>query len=338
MRRLACARRLPGTLGVSHDRGKVSSVVRSSTVGITCLFLFAVSQGLRDAFFGSIFQSVSFLFVAALAFSLTCILFISASLVRRPQDLKRFAAAPVPFLSLNVTTAAAWLGFFYGLRHLEPAVVATLYNGIGSLVVLLVGQFGWKAAKTETSFLERLFFAGVATALAALVFVVLSGQSGLPTSGSAADGVAIAVVMVAGSMITIGHMIARWFNDAGVHSDAVQGMRFLLTLIAAVILEILLGAPAAGPSIEAVPLLAVAAFALIVTPSFLVQLGISRTTPLTVNVFRALGPVFVFGVQQFDGRLRFSGATLLCILAFCVCAIGASVSRGWIEARQPPNP
>ena len=293
---------------------------------------------MRDAFFGSIFQSVSFFFVAALAFSLTCVVFIAASVVRRPQDLRRLAAAPVPFLSLNLTTAAAWLGFFYGLRHLEPAVVATLYNGIGSLVVLLLGSVGWKAAKAESSLLERLFFAGVAAALVALVLVVLSGQSGLPTSGFATEAIALAVVIVAGSMITIGHMIARWFNDAGVHSDAVQGTRFLLTLIAAVILETLLGESAARPSIEAVPLLAIAAFALIVTPSFLVQLGISRTTPLTVNVFRALGPVFVFAAQQFDGRLRFSGATLLCILVFCACAIGASVSRGWLEARKPANP
>jgi drug/metabolite transporter (DMT)-like permease len=293
---------------------------------------------MRDAFFGSIFQSVSFLFVAALAFSLTCVVFITASVVRRPQDLQRLTAALVPFLALNATTAVAWLGFFYGLRHLEPAVVATLYNGVGSLVVLLLGSVGWKAAKAESSLLERLFFAGIAAALVALALVVLSGQSGLPTSGIATEAIALAVVMVAGSMITVGHMIARWFNDAGVHSDAVQGTRFLLTLIAAVILEALFGESAARPSIEAIPLLAIAAFALIVTPSFLVQLGISRTTPLTANVFRALGPVFVFAAQQFDGRLRFSGATLLCILVFCVCAVGASASRGWLEARQPANP
>jgi drug/metabolite transporter (DMT)-like permease len=325
-------------LGVSHNQGKERHTIRPSTVGLACLFLFAVSQGLRDAFFGSVFQSVSFLFVAILAFGLTCVVFIGVSIVRRPQDLKRLAAAPVAFSCLNITTAAAWLGFFYGLRHLEPAVVATIYNGMGSLVVLLAGTLGWKAAKAESSLLERLFFVGVAAALAALVIVVLTGQSGLPTSRVGTEAVALAVVMVAGSMITIGHMIARWFNDAGVHSDAVQGTRFLLTLAAAAILEVLLGEPGTRPSIEAVPLLAVAAFALIATPSFLVQLGISRTTPLAVNVFRSLGPVFVFAVQQFDGRLRFSGATLICILVFCVCAVGASVLRGWIEAKQPINP
>lgn len=312
--------------------------IRPSTVGLACLFLFAISQGLRDAFFGSVFQSVSFLFVAILAFGLTCTVFIGVSTVRRPQDLKRLAAEPVAFSCLNLTTAVAWLGFFYGLRYLEPAVVATIYNGMGSLVVLLVGRLGWQMAKAESSLLERLCLAGVAAALVALAIVVLTGQSGFSTAPLATEAVALAVVMVAGSMITIGHMIARWFNDSGVHSDAVQGMRFLLALGAAVVLEALLGEPAARPSIEAVPILAVAAFALIVTPSFLVQLGISRTTPLAVNVFRSLGPVFVFAIQQFDGRLRFSGATLICIVVFCVCAVSASVLRGWAETRHAVDP
>jgi drug/metabolite transporter (DMT)-like permease len=311
--------------------------MRSSVVGLLCLFLFALSQGLRDAFFGNVFQSVNFLFVAALAFGLTCAVFIGVSAARRPQDLNRMRAEPPAFWGLNLTTAAAWLGFFFGLRHLEPAVVATLYNGVGSLVVLLAGNLGWQTARAESSALEKLLFAGIAGALAGLVAVVFVGRSGLATSDLAIAAVALAAVILGGAMITVGHMISRWFNDAGVHSDALQGTRFLLAFGAALLLETLLGEPEGRPQLEAVPLLALAAFVLIVAPSFLVQLGVSRTTPLSVNVFRALGPVFVFAVQQFDGRLRFSGATLVCIFAFCVCAIGASVLRGWKEASASPG-
>ncbi len=134
-------------------------------------------------------------------------------------------------------------------------------------------------------------------------------------------------------MITLGHLISRWFNDAGVHTDAVLGTRFLLTLGAAAVLEIVWGASSTRPALGALPFFAVAAFLLIVTPSLLVQIGVSRSSPLAVNVFRALGPVFVFAFQQFDGRLRFSGAILSCIVSFCLCAVGVSVFRGWREAR-----
>ncbi len=51
-------------------------------------------------------------------------------------------------------------------------------------------------------------------------------------------------------------------------------------------------------------MLLLAAFALIAFPSFSLQLGLARASPLAVNNMRALGPVFVFGVQQFDRNNR----------------------------------
>jgi hypothetical protein len=71
-------------------------------------------------------------------------------------------------------------------------------------------------------------------------------------------------------------------------------------------------------------------------PSFMLQLGIARASPLAVNVMRSLGPVFVFALQQFDGRLRFSGATLACVASFCLFAGGASILRGWREVTRDP--
>ena len=135
-------------------------------------------------------------------------------------------------------------------------------------------------------------------------------------------------------MITMSHVFARRFNDKGVGSDAVFGTRFLLTLTAAALLEVMIGSPSTRPSIATVPYLTVMAFALVVIPGFMLQLGIARASPLSVNVFRALGPVFVFAVQQLDGRLRFSGATLGCVIAFCICAVTASF-LGWSEAKRP---
>jgi SAM-dependent methyltransferase len=51
-----------------------------------------------------------------------------------------------------------------------------------------------------------------------------------------------------------------------------------------------------------------------------------------------LGPVSVFGVQQFDARLKFSGATLLRIAGFCSFAIAASILRAWSEVRDESIP
>jgi len=310
-----------------------SKAMSSSAVGLACLLFFALSRGVQDAFFGNVFQSVSFLLVGVLAFGASTLCFSVVAFLRQPRDLAKPFTSPAAFAGLNVTTAAARLGFFYGLKRLEPAVVATLYNGVGPLTVLGLGALGWTTAKRRPSAGEWFCYLGIAGTLAALVVVVLANRSGLSISNIVPQAAALAVVVAGGAMITIGHMIARWFNDTGVSSAAVMGTRFLLTLLLAATAELTVGEAAMRPSAGSLPFLAAVAFALITIPSFMLQLGIARTSPLAVNAMRSLAPVFVFVVQQVDGRLRFSGATLICVVSFCIFATGASVLRGWSEAR-----
>jgi hypothetical protein len=167
-----------------------------------------------------------------------------------------------------------------------------------------------------------------------LVFVVMTDRSGVTESNPFTQGAALLAVAVGGVTITISHLIARWFNDRGVGSDAVTGTRFVLTFCISAAIEATIGQPMTRPPLAAVPLLALTAFAVVTIPSFSLQLGIARASPLAVNIMRSLGPVSVFAVQQFDGRLKFSGATLLYIAGFCIFAIAASVLRAWSEVRE----
>ena len=148
---------------------------------------------------------------------------------------------------------------------------------------------------------------------------------------------ALLAVIVGGMTIAASHLVARHLNDSGIGSNALMGARFVGAFVAALAIELFSGRAALHPHIDALPLLALMAFAIITIPSFFLQLGIARASPLTVNVMRALGPVCVFTVQQFDGRLQFSTATLLCILAFSGFAILASIIRGYGVIRRPPN-
>lgn len=305
----------------------------SSVTGLLCLLGFALSQGLRDAFFGNVFQSVSFFIVAALAFGLATLVFGLLTLVRRPADFRMLVAHPVTFVALNVTTAIAWLSFFFGLKHLEPAVAATLYNGSGPIAVLLFGALQWTTA-AERVRSETVCYVGIALALAALAYVVLSGRSGLPVSNPIVVAIALLTVVGGGITIAASHLIARQLNDLGVGSNALMGTRFIAAFWAALVIGTMMGDLSKPAEPEALPVLAGTAFGLIAIPSFLLQLGIARASPLTVNVMRALGPVCVFAIQQFDGRLAFSTATFLCVLAFSGFATLASFLRAYAEIRQ----
>jgi len=310
-------------------------VVPSALVGLGCLLFFAVAQAVRDAFFGNVFQSISFFVVAILAFGGSTVVFGGWAWLREPKEVRALVNHTRLFLSLNATTAAAWIMYFFALKNVEPAIVNTLYTGIGSITVLMLSGFGISIARrADTGWLELIGHFGVLASLTAIAAVAALGQSGL---GGQPVGIRIAAVVTAvmgGAIIAISHMIARRLGDLGIGSVLLMGLRFPLTLGIAVAAELALGQAHARPALEALPLLALAAFGLIVIPSFFLQLGVARTSPLTVNVMRALGPIFVFAAQQFDGRLRFSGATLSCILAFTLFAILTSLLRGWAEARQ----
>ena len=70
----------------------------------------------------------------------------------------------------------------------------------------------------------------------------------------------------------------------------------------------------------------------------LALLGIARTSPLTVNTIRALGPVLVFGLQFADERIAFAPATLAGIVLFCVSILSATAFRARAEAFATVRP
>ena len=111
--------------------------------------------------------------------------------------------------------------------------------------------------------------------------------------------------------------------------------RFGLTLLVALAFEASGTRGLAGwPAPDALASLVGLAFVLIVVPSFCLQLGVARTSPLAVNVMRALAPVCVFAVQQVDDRLHFSGPSLACIAAFSGFAMLSAVQRACAETRR----
>jgi drug/metabolite transporter (DMT)-like permease len=227
------------------------------------------------------------------------------------------------------------MAYFFALKHLEPAIVTTLYTGMGSLAVLALSGMGVSmAGNVKVGWLERIGYIGVFSSLVAVAAVALAGESGLKGQPLGHTAIAVSAATIGGAIIAVSHMIARRLGDLGVGSNALMGLRFPLTLGVAIVAEVALGHAQGRPDLQAFSLLAIAAFGLIVIPSYFLQLGVARTSPLTVNVIRALGPVFVFAVQQLDGRLRFSGATLACILAFVCFTALTSALRGWIEARD----
>ncbi|MCC7425463.1 MAG: hypothetical protein IT557_01030 [Alphaproteobacteria bacterium] len=295
---------------------------------------FVLLSAVRDVYFSGLFQGLGFWGVILLAFGLSSAMLLAVA-AATPRDIALLLRHPWPVAVVNGATALAWIGFFHGLKVLEPAIVNTVYNGMGPLTIVVVA---WRAARRPGAVaapVGAMLRVRQAAALAlgatilALGLVVVSGRSGVASGPPWRDLLGLGGAAAGGVAISVGHLYARQLSDAGVTEAGVFGARFLLAVAIAAAAEAASGGAVLSGALgaRATLLLAGAALALVVMPSFLLQFAVSRTDPLPLNVIRALGPVLVFAAQRVEGRVGFSGWTLACILAYCTIAIGGALAE-----------
>lgn len=293
--------------------------------------LFCLSQAFRDVYLGNAFQRVDFLAVILLAFIPSTIFFAALSWWRTPQDWRRIGTQSRTILAMNVTTGLAWTSYFFGLTHLEPAAVNTLHSGIGPLTVIALGLAGFAlAGKVAMGRFEAACHIGVAVTLVAIWVVVIAGWSGLGSSGARA-WTALALLVLSGASITISHLYSRRMAEAGFGADTITAVRYGFIMIGAALALLWNGRPTGIEGIADATILGIAAALLIALPLYILQIGVARTPQLTAHVIRSLGPVFVFALEQFDGRVKLSVPILILILIYSVFVIAANMVRGWKE-------
>lgn len=305
----------------------------SRFLGPGLVVLFAISQAFRDVYFADLFQGIDFFAVILMAFSVSALLFCAVTLTRDRTGFAKLRGEWRALIWMNITTALAWCCYFFSLTHLQPSIVNTLHSGVGPLTVIILSGLGLHIAKpSRVKRAEYVCYAGLAASLGFLWWVVLAGHSGLAAQSLYVTLAALALLVVSGASITISLLLSKRLNDRGIGADAITASRYIL--IIAVALVVMVGGQRSsgiGSSHEFIILL-VATTILIVLPLYALQVGIGRTAPLTAHVIRSLGPVFVFALELFDGRIAYAPLTLAGIAAYSVFSIVGNVVRGWGEA------
>jgi hypothetical protein len=301
-------------------------------LGPLLVFVFTLSQSVRDVYFGSVFQRLDFLLVILLAFSWSTVIFAATTLIRAPSDFAKLRAQSGPMIAANITTAIAWISFFFALTHVDPAICNTIHSAMGPLTVVILGARGVTLAKLGAiGRIEYAGYVGIAVSVAALWWVVLGGFSGLALTNLTASVAGLALLSVSGISITISLLYCKRLQDRGIGADAVTAARYLLLILFAGTAVLWQGNFDSVDTPRQFTVLSAATTVFIVLPLFAYQLGIGRTTPLTAQVIRALGPVFVFAVEQSEGRLHYSLPTLACILVYSTSVIVSNIAHGWAD-------
>lgn len=299
------------------------------------VLVFCLSQAFRDVYFANIFQGLDFFAVIAIAFGLSAVIFGALTAARSPGDFAKLREHLATVAAMNITTALAWTCYFFGLKHLEPSIVNTVHSGMAPLTVIGLAAVGIRITKQETvGSREYVCYAGLALSLVCLWWVVLSGNSGFHGQSTASNLLGLTLLLVSGSSITISLLFSKRLHDHGLSAEGVTAVRYLLIIVIAAGIEAFKGWPESLGAPAALATISVAATILIVLPTFALQIGIAHTASLTAQVIRALGPVCVFVLEQYDHRLSYSWPTLACIIAYSVFAIAANIVHGWRD--RPP--
>jgi drug/metabolite transporter (DMT)-like permease len=308
----------------------------SGMLGPLLVLIFTLSQAFRDVYFGGVFQKFDFFAVILLAFSLSTVMFAGMALVKSSGDFLAMRGQGVTILTANLTTAAAWSSFFFALTYLDPSIVNTIHSAMGPLTVVGLSAFGITLAKSGSiGRVECAGYAGILASVALLWWVVIGGHSGLASRSLSASIAGLALLSVSGVSITVSLLYCKRLQDRGVGAQALTAVRYIALILLAGAMTFWSGKFSNFNAVSEVATLSIASIALIVIPLYAFQVGIGRLTPLTAQVIRALGPVFVFALEQFDGRMRYSMPVLACIVLYSLSVIVSNLARGWRD--NPPS-
>lgn len=228
-----------------------------------------------------------------------------------------------PLVKLNIASSVTFMGFYFALKYIEPAIVSSLEMGIGPIFILillfmqrkpmLIGQ--WAIAF------------GTFLSCGVLICAVLAGQSGvgMQLSSEMVLGVIASILCGAGAVMCT--VYSKQLSEIGWTSSMILAKRFIGVVVVSFILTFDLIIPYFKDNIVWILLVTVVG---VMLPMYLLQKGIQYTNTFLVMMFLSFVPVFTFAIQLLDARIQFSALTFIGVVLLFICG----VSSIFIENRK----
>jgi drug/metabolite transporter (DMT)-like permease len=295
--------------------------------------------------YGSMLTGVSSpLFVFA-SFSITGVLFLSATRTMPRRDLGLM-------LALNAATAAAFMLFFFALKQIEPAIVGALEIAVGPIAALAV-----MAARGQglPSSRQLVVCGGVVAGCGLLTAAALTGAGIARDASSFLTLAAVVASVLSGVSSTAVALISKALQARGWTSGEILAHRCYIVVLASGMIALADdgGAEAAFDASSAFLIVAIALIG-VTAPLFLLQAGLRRCDPFDVMVTMAALPVVTFVLEGFTDAYAWSWLTALgtcCVALFVVADMvqparaaqpggklsGAGPDRSWPRAPDLPE-
>jgi drug/metabolite transporter (DMT)-like permease len=265
--------------------------------------------------------------VAALTFAISTVLFLLVALAGGARRLGALTRWPREIVGINVTSATAWIAFFYALQNLEPALVQVMWAGSGPLTLGALERAGVSLVeRARLGALDRWCLAavGVMVALAGAVALL-----GLSATDQRSATLGVGLTLLSGAAISINILLCKRLHERGVAPAPLLSVRFIGVVMVALALAPFVRTGESLWSSSALPTVAGVTLLLIVLLLYLNQRGLALASPMTVRIVHAAGPVLVFAIQLLEGRLPASPWSLAVIVGYSASAMLSATARQW---------
>ncbi len=236
----------------------------------------------------------------------------------------KLEGASKDILWLNVTTTLSWIGFYFALKELEPAVQGAIVLGFGPLFTgFLIKIFRPKAPATRWEIIAGI---GVLLSMIFLGVVSLNGQSALPNLSGHSLTVGVIAALIAGLGVSGNTVFSKRLSDRGMTARQIMAVRFFMLLVISFI-AILIRRPECSLVCSSPWLVLVIAGLGVILPLYLLQRGIVLSEPMVVALLLPMAPVMTMLFQWMDPRLHFSGLSLLGVLLVTLFGLTGTLQK-----------
>lgn len=280
-------------------------------IGVASLLLAALLTALSQVYYASKVQAVHPFLFTCVSYTIATIVFQGmASDAKTPYQWK--STLPI-IVKLNIATGFAFMGFYFALKYVEPAIVSSLEMGLGPLFVLLL------ALSQKQAVGRAQWLIAISTFLACMLLVVnvFTGNSGMQMWDiNSVLGIIASVLCGLGAVYCT--VYSKQLSAAGWSSAMILSKRFYGIILVSVVMTYDLLLPYLQDNIGWILIMTLFG---VLLPMYFMQQGIQYCDVFLVMMSLCFIPVFTFFFQLFDARLVWSNATFAGVLLLLILGL-----------------
>lgn len=285
------------------------------TLGVFFVALYVVVSAAGEVYAASYFQQADVFVALLLSFAVVCLMF---NLLARHERGEATVAkwSLLVFVALNVVTAISWIGLFIGLKYAEPAIVVAFMVALGPTATVWLNALIRRQSAPPAS--DIVVSVTIATIGSYMIWISASGHAGVEWGARSSFGIVLAIV--AGLSLALTNILVKLLFDRGFSGRQVLAHRFYGTIL------LLLGLVDHSSIVPEISqhwfAIATIGLSTILVPLLLIQQGIRRVEPFTVNMVLSTAPIITFLFQYFDSRIVPSSHTFIGNVLITAVALG----------------